>query len=241
MEHDKVSKKVYMFHTNRDILVYDLLNGSFHPWRVATDDVNSILTVFSTKASGSVGVDSDVITPLGTVLVGTDQVIISERVTAQSSETIKFAVIDDTNRVTFGSFYDTNYYDWGDVSYLCYLESGYLFEGLSRTGVVSNADPVNRKSIPNITFFFKENLDDDACKFQHKWDFSEDEGSKLWSEEIPCYQSSGSFRKVTRVQQMLRGSGAFVTFRLIGEAGKGMELYGFHVEWDIDQQNQRVK
>ena len=40
---------------------------------------------------------------------------------------------------------------------------------------------------------------------------------------------------------MLRGSGAFVTFRLIGEAGKGMELYGFHVEWDIDQQNQRVK
>lgn len=231
MEYDKIGKKLYMLHGTRDLLVFDLLNGSFHPWRVAANSSMGIKSLFTTKASGSISEEVNVVTSAGNVLVGADQVVINERVSAQVSETIKFVVVDSDDMLTFGSFFNTDYYDWTNTEYSCYIESGYIFEG----------EAINRKTIPMITFFFKENLDDDACKFQHKWDFSDSEDSKLWSPEEICYRSSGSFRRVTKVQQLLRGSGAFVTFRLIGEAGKGMELYGFHVEWDIDSVNQRVK
>lgn len=223
IDFDRASKKVYFQH-GLNVLVYDLINGTFHPWTVASDS-KSIIGAFSTKARGTITEEIDVESNDQLVESNSVQVVISQKVASDSQTTIKFIVLDTTN-LTFGSFIDTNYYDWTDEEYSSYIETGYMFEEA----------PANRKSIPYVTAYFTENSIDSECLFRHKWDFSNSESSKLWTDAIDIYETSGIYRDVTSITRQLHGSGNFVVLRWEGVPGKAFELLGFYIEWDVDNQ-----
>lgn len=223
IDFDRASNKVYFQH-GLNILVYDLINGSFHPWTVASDN-KSIIGTFSTKDRGTITEEIDVESNDQLVESNGVQVVVSQTVASDSQTTIKFIILDGSN-LTFGSFIDANYYDWLDEEYPVYIETGYMFEEA----------PASRKTMPYITFYFEENSVDSECLFRHKWDFSISENSKLWTNPIDIYETSGIYRGVTFVTRQLHGSGNFVVLRFEGVPGKSFNLYGFFIEWDLDAQ-----
>jgi hypothetical protein len=224
IDFDRASKKVYFQH-GLNVLVYDLINGSFHPWTVSTSGSKSIIGTFSTKDRGTITEELDIVANDQLVESDGEQVIISVPVTSDNLTTIKFIILDGSN-LTFGSFIDTEHYDWENVEYSTYIETGYLFEEA----------PVNRKSIPYITFWFRENSIDSECLFRHKWDFTNSTESKLWTDAIDIYETRGIYRDVTSTTRQLHGSGNFVVLRWEGVPGKSFELYGYYIEWDVDPQ-----
>ena len=223
IDFDRASSKIYFQH-GLNILVYDLINGSFHPWTVASDN-KSIIGTFSTKDRGRITEEIDVESDDQLVESNGVQVVVSQTVASDSRTTIKFIILDGSN-LTFGSFIDANYYDWLDEDYSVYIETGHMFEEA----------PASRKSMPYATFYFEENSVDSECLFSHKWDFSISESSKLWTNPIDIYETSGIYRGVTFVTRQLHGSGNFVVLRFEGVPGKSFNLYGFFIEWDLDAQ-----
>lgn len=224
IDFDRASKKVYFQH-GMNVLVYDLINGSYHPWRVTLSGTKSIIGAFSTKDRGVITEEIGVVANDQLVEVDGEQVVISTKVDSDNLTTIKFIILDGTN-VTFGSFIDTTYYDWLTTEYSSYIETGYMFEDA----------PVTRKSMPYATFYFKENSVDSECLFKHKWDFTNSESSKLWSDPIDIYETKGIYRDVSSTTRQLHGSGNFVVLRFEGVPGKYFELYGYFIEWDLDAQ-----
>lgn len=224
IDFDRASKKVYFQH-GLNMLIYDLINGSFHPWTVATSANKSIQGIFSTKERGYITTPTQVVSNDEDVESNSEDVIVNLPIDADSQLTIKFIILDSTS-LTFGSFINAQYYDWDTVEYSVYIETGHMFEEA----------PTNRKSIPYITFWFKEDNTDSECNFIHKWDFTNSEDYKLWSDPIDIYETKGIYRTTSYVTRQLHGSGNFVVLRFEGVAGKSFELYGYNIEWDIDAQ-----
>jgi len=223
IEYDRSSKKVYFQH-GLNVLVFDTINGSFHPWTIA-DVGKTLIGCFSTKARGRIE-NNDLVQANGEQVVANgENVVVTTFSDAENITTIKFIILDDTE-VTFGSFIDTTYYDFTDQAYSVYFESGHLFE----------QTPTQRKDIPMITFYFKEDSLDSECLFSTKWDFADDANSNLWTDPIDIYETKGIYRGTTSTSRQIYGSGNFVVLRFEGVAGKYFELYGFNIDWDINSQ-----
>lgn len=219
--YDRTSRKVY-FQYGNNFLVYDTVTRTFHPWTLGTS-TKTIHGVFSTKDRGTAST-VDTVTVNGEIVTADgENVTVDVVIDSTSTITLKTIIFNATS-VTFGGFIDEGFYDWDNVPYTVFMESGYMFEQA----------PVNRKSIPYITCWFKEDGINSECNLYHKWDFSTDTTSNLEVGPIDVYQTRGPYRNTTMTTNQLHGSGNFVVLRWEGVAGKDFDFYGFNIDWDID-------
>jgi hypothetical protein len=222
IEYEKENDFVY-FQYGNSFLVYDIKNGSFHPWSLGTS-TKSVIGVFSTKARGLTSAASNVTADGVNVTADGVNVTVIEDTAAVFPTTVKFIINNTSNNVTFGGFIDLDYLDWDSSEYSSYFESGYMFEGT----------PLNSKTLPYITFYFTENGISSELNFKTKWDFTNSEEYKRWSDTIDIYQTAGTYKDVAIVTRQIMGSGNFVALRFDGTPGKSYDLLGFNVQWDID-------
>jgi hypothetical protein len=254
---DRLNKRVYWMYPSNDetvaykfnnILVLDLDLGAFFPWSVS--DQTTGLTGGQTtpyvlggtflSGFGSAASDFGILVDEDTVLSDTDTVIATIDLASNIDTDIKFIVKTATGKLTFASFRDRGFKDWGVASYDSFAETGYDFMG----------DATLKKNAPYITTYMRrteENFVADgagytvdypsSCYLVVKWDFSGD--VSRWSDPSQLYRlvnypivnpSDLTFAYpydtiVSRTK--VRGKGRALRLKFYSEEGKDFYLVGW--------------
>lgn len=157
--------------------------------------------------------------------------------------------VDDDNNfsISFGHFRDTTFKDWGQSSYMSFVETGYeLLEDAMRDKQTNYVFCYFRKTEEN---YVQTEADGDytvdkpsSCYLQVRWDWSNSSVSNRWSSKIQAYRHTRfpNFTEdalafdtgfpVVVTKNKIRGHGKSIQFRFESdEIGKDFDLLGWAV------------
>ena len=248
---DRLNKRVYwLFPSNAEtvahkftrILVLDLELGAFYPWEVTASSTGQYLVgSFFLSGFGAANTDFNVLSGTDNVLVSADTVITTIESSGIVDTDIKFTVKTENDTLTFASFSDRGFLDWGTTDYSSYAETGYEFMG----------DATIKKNSPYLTSYLRrteENFVSDggdgyvpdypsSCYLVVKWDLSRD--SSRWSDPSQIYRMVNypivnpndltfNYPYDTIVSRTkVRGKGRVLRMKFYSETGKDFYLIGW--------------
>lgn len=248
---DRLNKRVYWLYPSNSetvahrftrMLVLDLELGAFYPWEVsASEDDQHVVGSFFLSGFGAADTDFSVLSGVDDVLVGADTVITTIESSGIVDTDIKFCVKTENDTLTFGSFYDRGFLDWGTTDYTSFAETGFDFMG----------DATLKKNSPYVTSYLRrteENFVSDggdgyvadypsSCFLVVKWDLSRD--SSRWSDPSQIYRLVNypivnpndltfDYPYDTIVSRTkVRGKGRVLRMKFYSETGKDFYLIGW--------------
>lgn len=252
-EYDAINNRIsWLYPNNGDIIDFKLNNilwldadlGAFYPWKVSDQetDTNYIVGTSFFDGSGSNEINFNVIDSNGELVVDSsgNEVVVSRVAGNLLSSSIVFLVRNGTTgQISFGTFNDATFYDWGTVDYESYAEAAFNFMG----------DLGRRKTSPYITVFMKETetgfditqgfyepLRESSLKVTALWDFKKttftapQECYRRKRPNVPDLTNLSDFGSPTTVLQTrlkLRGRGRVMKLRFEGQTGKDFNLLGY--------------
>lgn len=255
---DRLNNRIYWLYRTEDetvdnkknkILVLDMTLQAFFPWTVSDRSSNTPYIVDAVYLSGfgSETATVNIIDNSDNLVFQeasfTNQVVQDLRVTSSGQTEIKFlvsTVVSGNRKLTFATFSDRSFLDWGDVNYSSYAETGYDFSGSATV----------KKNAPYITTYLKrteENFVVDGvgyktdypsgCILTVKWDLSVD--NSRWSSPNQLYRlmnypivnpSNLTFTypyDTIVCRTKIRGKGRVLRMRFESEQGKDFYLIGW--------------
>jgi len=251
--YDKYEKRVRWVYNN-DIreaspsetreLVLDLELGAFYTNTIKfQDEVNGLPKVLSMVEVPpfSVGTyEEEVAVGTEIVVVGPDPVVIEQTVREYQTRTIKYVTLSSytDTAITFSSYSDTGWKDWGSVDAAAYLI----------TGALTGGDNQRNKSTPYLTMHFRrtENSVDDSsedlkhrssCKVTSKWQWADREHSGRWGREFEAYRLQRWYISpdlsyedgfpVVTTKSKLRGKGQALSIHMRTEPDRDCRILGW--------------
>lgn len=231
------------------ILILDTLLQAFVPWRVQDEASNTNYIIGMSFFSGFGATENtfDVVSSGGSNDVvsngGVDDVVASMFAQSVNGPTeIRFLVRDgDTDKITFATFTNTSFKDWGTVDYSSYAETAYDFED----------DLTLRKNNLYVTCYFNltetgftgdeingyDFVNPSGCILKSFWDLRNTvSGSQqVYRHLRPIVVDPGNLNSfdypynsiITR--NRIRGRGRVLKLRFESETGKDFQLQGYEV------------
>ena len=229
-------------------LVFDLILGSFYPSVIGaayTSQIPAIPLLISPYKYTAI--DVPVYSASDKVLSDTDVVVYPTEGVVGGFKTITYLTLinseftDDTS-ISFSSYSNEDFKDWGETDAPAYLLTGYIGTG----------DNQRYKQVPYIYFHllrtetgFTDSNDDfivqneSSCKVQAQWDWANSANYGKWGKEFQAYRykrlyipedSSDTYDSGQRTivsKNKLRGRGRVVSFLISTEEDKDMQLLGW--------------
>src|SRR6056297_268128 len=261
--YDELNSRILWAYPNEDettetkfnnFLFLDETLRAFFPWQVEDAEDGSYIAGLSFYSGLGVSdieytlVDSD-----GNEIVDSsgNLVVITQSGRDFSSTAIKFLTVDgNTGKASFGEFSDTTFYDWGNINYSSFAETGYSFMG----------DLTTKKNAPYLTTYFRVTetgwtslgngsyspLQQSSCKVSYFWDFSKTSSSTPQQAYLPNkilvvdVNDLGTYdypSTTVNSRLKLRGRGSSMRIRFESEEGKDFHLLGYEV---IGARNPRI-
>lgn len=255
---DRLNNRIYWLYRTEDetvvnkknkVLVLDMTLQAFFPWTISDRSSNTPYLVDAVYLSG-LGSESATVNIVDNSdnLVFEDagflnQVVEDLEVTSSSQTEIKFlvsTVVSGNRKLTFATFSDRSFLDWGDTDYSSYAETGYDFSGSATV----------KKNAPYITTYLKRTEENfvldgigyktdypSGCILTVKWDLSVD--NSRWSAPNQLYRLMNypivnpsnltfSYPYDTIVcRTKIRGKGRVLRMRFESEQGKDFYLIGW--------------
>lgn len=230
-------------------LVFDVILGAFYPAKIAESPTTSKTVCAPIKVSpfNLVSEELFVIADTDFVLADSDSVIadidvISGGYRATSYLTLVGSESPDNTSLTFSTYNNTEFKDWGTEDAEAFLLTGYIGTG----------DNSRQKQIPYIFFHFLRTEDgfidsgDDytptsqsSCLVQAQWDWTNSASYGKWGREFQAYRYKRRYTPVDLLDEYdygtrtivtknkLRGRGRVVSLLISSEEGKDMKLLGW--------------
>jgi hypothetical protein len=226
------------------ILILDTSIGAFYPWKISDAAADSPYVVGAGffNSRGSAQVEFNVIDEDGNQVVdgsGNNVTAFLEAGVISSSEVKLLTVDAATDKLTFSTFTDLDFLDWGSANYEAYAEAAYNFVG----------DLGRRKTSPYITVFMRMTetgweasgngytpVRNSSLKVSAYWDFRNTISSvkqEAYRFKYPLVVDTGDLDTWTYPQDVmmtrlkLRGRGRVMRLRFEGSQGKDFNLLGW--------------
>jgi len=253
--YDNYSKKVRWMYNNTYSnlpvieLVFDIVLGAFYKSVVEEDPTTSKIPVVPIQVSpfNVATVDLNLLSAADDVLSDTDDVVVSAELVSGGFRSTSYLTLvgseDPTNTsITFSTYNNLNFKDWGTEDAKAYMLTGYIGTG----------DYARFKQVPYIYFHllrtedgFTDSGDDflvnneSSCLVQAQWDWANSASYGKWGREFQAYRYKrrytpdnvtdeydyGTTTIVTK--NKLRGRGRVVSLLISSEADKDMKLLGW--------------
>lgn len=253
---DPVNKRIYWMYPNEsepvlsklnNFLILDIPLQAFYPWKIEDTDSNTpeiigaeYYTGFSSEVTTYNIVDNDedtVVTNSGNLVVN-----YSQRFVDTGEPALVFLCRGGSSQfVTMGFFYDTDFKDWGEASYLSFAEAGHEFMG----------DLMLRKNAPYIQVYSRvtetgwegnetsgyDPIREGSLLVSSFWDFSKTNTQQQQAyrlKPMPIVNPSdltdfGYPDTVVDTRLKIRGRGKSMRLRFESEEGKDFHLLGYGV------------
>ena len=255
---DRLNNRIYWIYRAEDetidnkknkILVLDMTLQAFFPWTVS-DKIND--TPYIVDAVYLSGLGSDPVTvnvvdndDNQVIDASSDTVVADLSISGSSQTEIKFlvsTVVSGVRKLTFATFTNRDFLDWGNKNYVSYAETGYDFSGSATL----------KKNVPYITTYMKRTEENfvvsgsgyeadypSGCLLTVKWDLSVD--SSRWSTPSQIYRPlmlttvdtnnlTFNYPYDTLVcRTKIRGKGRVLRMRFESETGKDFYLIGWEM------------
>lgn len=226
-----------------NILFFDEQLAAFYPWRVSDASADQyMLEPIYVKGKLTGQVEFDVIDSEGNLVVDSngDQVVVSRDARNYTSSQLTFLVRDTTGQLTFATFTDIGFVDWGSENYSSYAESGHNFIGdltLKKNAIyVTIHMSVTEEGITGNDTTGFDYIRPSSCLVSSYWDFkttASDTAQQAYRlKKLPTPESAGAFDypfTVTTTRLRVRGRGRSMRLRFESEQGKDFHLLGFDV------------
>jgi len=254
---DRLNNRIYWVYrrpnTNienkkNNILVLDMTLQAFFPWSISDRDTQTPYIVDAVYLSGlgSELATVNIIDNDDNIVIsntGVDIIVEDLQVSSSTPTEIKFlvsTVVGGVRKLTFATFSNRDFLDWGTKDYTSYAETGYDFSGSATL----------KKNAPYITTYMKRTEENfiasgagyevdypSSCNLIVKWDLSSD--SSRWSSPSQLYRLVNyplvnpsnltfSYPYDTIVcRTKIRGKGRVLRMRFESEQGKDFYLIGW--------------
>jgi len=236
-----------------NVLLFDETIGAFFPWKIVDESSNTSAVIGADfyNGAGSSNIEVAVTDSSGTTVTDSsgDAVVVTRSGRDFSSSAVKLLIRDGaTNKVTFGGFSSTSFYDWGSMNYSSYAEAAYNFMG----------DLTTFKNAPYIMTYCKTTetgwelvgssytpIRESSCYISSHWDFKTSSSSvpqQIYRPKpAPVVNTSNLSlydypKTVVTARIKTRGRGRNMKLRFESEEGKDFHLLGYEV---IGAKNQR--
>ena len=232
-------------------LVFDLVLGAFYPAIVEEDPTTSKIPVAHIQVSPFNVAEQELAVLVGAdpVLSNTDEVVISaELVTGGFRSTSYLTLVgsEDPNNtsITFSTYNNLDFKDWGTEDAKAYMLTGYIGTG----------DYARFKQVPYVYFHllrtedgFADSGDDltptsqSSCLVQAQWDWTNSATYGKWGRQFQAYRykrhytpedilDTYDYGTTTIVSKSkLRGRGRVVSLLIETEAAKDLKLLGWSI------------
>ncbi len=255
--YDETNQKVYwLYPSNTETVAYkfnkalilDLTNNSFVPWEIQDEssNTNSIVGMAYFPSYGAVS-ETQPVTQNGVAVVENTVPVVqtSGLVTSSAINEIKFICRDGaTGSLTFGTFSNTSFVDWGTEDYDSYFQIGYeLFDSLAL-----------RKTSSHL-FTYMERTEDgwtdlgggsytptnpSGCRVKALWDFrtTNTNSDQIYRfDNFPIVDDTDltvfSYPySVIITRTKLNGSGRVLSLKFESESGKEFRFMGYEMVVD---------
>lgn len=245
-------------------LVLDLILGAFYPATIGQLGNSKYPMVIKGVTTDPFRADTSNVTVVvqGTpVVIGSDTIIATtggDNIQGNVKET-KYLVITDTTstvKYSFGTYNVADHYDWLSINGIGVDAKSHLI-----TGTLSAGDFQRQKDVPYITFYFNKtetgfDIDPDgeyipmnqsSCLVFPMWNWSNDPLSGKWGRQFQAYRfkrhyfptgpedlfNNGYY--VVSSRSKLRGNGNVLSLKIESEEGKHMELLGWSMVIEANQ------
>lgn len=265
--YDSYEKKVRWLYDNEAFqartvkeLILDVTLGAFYQFEIArcVDVYRRPLMPFEVPPYSLSTVQDSVYYLSDQVTNGSDNVYVDSQTRISGLREVMYLVImnNDTSgniQYSFGSYNDTDFYDWGQTTSPVDAEA-YLY-----TGYMSGGEFMLNKQVPYITFYFERTetgfdtegsdlvaRNASSCKVRALWEWSDDINSGRWGQEFQAYRynrhyipaTSGSSydygQSVIVTKNKLRGKGRVLSLYIKTEPGKDCRLLGWSMMVSVD-------
>jgi len=258
--YDEGQSRVYLHHPsaidednltidpiNDKVLYYDVDLDCFGKYSIETGDVNDVSDGLQVSLSTSLLQVLDVVASGDSVVVGTDNVSITNRRTIVDKSSAKLLILnrEEPNTYIFASYEDREFKDFGNY-FNCALESG--FDSLGDLIGDDKRAPITSFNFERTEDGYILNPEDpegielildkpSSCLLSYKWDW----GETPFSNEAQAYKFLRNYipealgdtfkydRGVITTKLRIRGRGTSLGFHIRDEDGKDLRLLGYSV------------
>ncbi len=252
--YDSINKKIYWAYPDNDetveaklnnILILDLTLQAFYPWRIEDEasSTSSVVGLSFYSGFGAAELELDVRTSGGDDVVtsGGDDVVSTQISDFTTGDPALVLLIRDgaTNKLTMGTFSDTDFLDWGSINYSSFAETGYDFVG----------DLIAKKNTPYIAVYSRlteegftgseqagyESIRPSSLLVSTAWDFNSNfsAGQQAYRLKHPVVVDPDNLANfnypedVITTRLKVRGHGRSVRIKYESEQGKDFILLGW--------------
>jgi len=251
--YDPINKRIFWLYPEngeslhnkyRKVLILDIPLGAFYPWLIG-DNQNYVMGLYFFDGYGDALVDVFVKDSTGDNVVDSslDEVTVTRANLLLGADTQLAALIFDSTsaKMTVGLFSSKTFYDWGNVNYDSYFETGYDFGG----------DLMLKKTAPYIVVYCRSTeegytgnesigyqaINPSSLTLKAYWDFKHNPSSSQQAYRPKPYtmvnttdlSDNNQDRSVVTTRLKVRGSGRSMRMRFESEEGKNFVFLGYGV------------
>lgn len=224
-----------------NLLILDTELGAFYPWRIEDKETDTPY-VMGTSFFGGVGANEqtfNVVDSEGNPVVNSEGngITVTRVGLTLSSSVVKLLVRDPSGSLTFASFTNNSFLDWGTEDYVSFAESAHNFVG----------DVSVKKNAPYIVLMLErtetawEGNDTVGWNYDRPssilvkaiWDFKTNTFTQAQQgyrfKQVPVPPDFDVPYSVIQTRLKLRGKGRALRLRFESETGKDFSLLGYEV------------
>lgn len=260
--YDPITKKISWVYSTGELftdsydsyeLVFDLNLSAFSKLKVANlpADYVSVLAPFISSPFRVSLVENEVLSEVDTVIVGSDDVVVTTENRLSDFQSLKFVVgvrnpLDGFIKLYVAAYTNQSFVDWAEV----YPGGADAFAYLL-TGAMTAGDSTVNKTIPYLTMHFGRTetivdeggnpLNASSCKMRCQWGWTNDIQSGRWSAlqevyryvPIPAVPAPGdaytNHSDVVTTKNKIRGYGKAISIYLETSPGKDCQILGWGI------------
>lgn len=239
--YDSYEQRIHWVYADDKELVLDITLSAFYKNEIQGDGTKNVRAVFKTPSYRAVS-ETETVTANGVTVTANGETVTIPVVTTNSRYSeLKYAVFstgDTENTISFASYSNSGFLDWGSYDAEAYLITGY----------VAGSDFQRKKYLPYLTLHFlktETGLDENydlvnpgGCLVRVVWEWSDSTNSNRWGKQFEAYRfrrhyfpsTTDSFEngfETVVTKNKIRGYGKVLSIHFNTEEGKDCNILGW--------------